>query len=148
MTSTSNGFLAELISLFPGLCVPTLICGTFADVCVIIFLRFTCVFLCACSNSQVKQHIIEKLSTVKVGDIQTVLQLSSVLKEATAFSDGLVSPDSMVNTLLANCTGSALPASDILIPFLCFPEAPNSCSWSVKYVFGKRRSSYYILIKF
>ena len=47
---------------------------------------------------QLKEDIIEELSTVKVADVQTVIQVSSVLKEATEFSDVLVSPDSMVNT--------------------------------------------------
>ena len=73
-------------------------------------------FLCVCL--QVKQHIIKKLSTVKVADMQTVLQLSSVSKEATTFSDVPISPDSMVNTLLVICTDSTLKASDILIRFL------------------------------
>ena len=45
---------------------------------------------------QLKEHIIKRLFAIKATNLQTVLQLLSVLKEATAFSDVGVSPESMV----------------------------------------------------
>ena len=45
---------------------------------------------------QLKEHIINRLFAIKATNLQTVLQLLSVLKEATAFSDVGVSPESMV----------------------------------------------------
>ena len=45
---------------------------------------------------QLKEHIIKRLFAIRATNLQTILQLSSVLKEATAFSDVEVSPESMV----------------------------------------------------
>ena len=45
---------------------------------------------------QLKEHIIKRLFAIKATNLQTVLQLLSVLKEVTAFSDVGVSPESMV----------------------------------------------------
>ena len=45
---------------------------------------------------QLKEHIIKRLFAIRATNLRTILQLSSVLKEATAFSDVGVSPESMV----------------------------------------------------